>query len=269
MPVRATPRSQAPVERRGRCVSAHENGAQWAPPGPGVRGGLTGSRSVPTGEQPGPEATGHQQTEPRARREGSRSAGRGGLSLGNNRPGEPVERGAPAVCARPSFPDRPPPMPFPSGLLGAVGLEFPGSWSRWICPLRAAAVVGGSLLCSPPLSARARSPDAGGPPVNADEPVSAPLPAGGPFTTAGITCVGGRHERSFRAAALEVGLPHLPARPGHPSRPGPPEGALVSGGREGRVRAQSGPSSRLRATALPTPHTLQEHVTPQTKWPCW
>lgn len=30
MPVRATPGSKAPVERCGRCVSAHENGVQWA-----------------------------------------------------------------------------------------------------------------------------------------------------------------------------------------------------------------------------------------------
>lgn len=95
---------------------------------------------------------------------------------------------------------------------------------------------------------------------------------GDPFTTAGITSVGSRHEQGFRAAALETGLPYLPTHPGHSSWPGPPEGALVSGGCEGCFRAQSGPGSRLRAVALPAPYALQEHVTPErtavlSRWP--
>lgn len=189
MPVRATPGSKAPVERCGRCVSAHENGVQWAHLALVSSGGSPAPGKRPLESSPALRLLGISRQSQGLREEAADVPAVGAS------PREPTGGGSLWSVWGPRclFPARAAVTATPLSQTGHRPCHFLlGCWGPWASSFRAAGAagsvlsgplrcVGGSLLCSPPLSAQARFPDGGGPPVNADDPVSAPIPAGGPL----------------------------------------------------------------------------------------
>lgn len=183
----------------------------------------------------------------------------GPLPGSQQKPGEPGEGVGPwlfvpGLCYHnhlPTFPVWPPPMPFPPGLLGAVGLGLPGIQSG------SSEGVGGCLSVLHPFPPRLgfRMGEVV-PPENVITWHLCPSLLGDALTTGPASPSGdSRCEQGFHPA-LKIRLVLLaptPPHPGHSSWPGLLNGALGSRGHEECCRAQSGPS--WEAAALPTPDT--------------